>query len=1503
MPSGSLAAAYGNATGGGASPPRTPTTPTTGGSGSLARIVASGNYGQANKGLFSGPAKKPSGGGGGGVLGVLGQTGRFFAHDLPLGLAGTAKGLAELAVAPARLTAEAAGSAASALNLPHAGIELPKGPGGLWHNYAERYAGLPTAMATQEIKALPRVGQALAFGATGGRYGTVDPYIQAYEEGHVPGMVLGDIGAAAVVAAPALGRALGSTGLAAEEAGAAGATEGAAAATPGTGLAGLAQRAGYPNLASGLETAGQVVRSSAPENIKRLTDYTAGRLGVRTPGQFLSESIMGTAENPTPFAESKVGQYFTPQRKTLRELRDEAQLVATQGAREAVQPAIVAERLKLAPDEEAAAIMSVEGANKPLETAYDSGDTELFNRSVENAYGHLPLDQRRTPEQVALEIRYRRGELPTEQAARMDEFVQSVRAVQGPRTERATQGIGQRALPAEQLGSAPLESTITAERQRLEELRAAPTKKLGKLEKKLSRYMEQENLPAGASTRMAMPELRVAEAAAQGAAEGRPVIDTGRMTEPLTGVEPAPPKISVAERVGDIHTAAQEHGAAEAQLHLNEMERVIGGERPAWPSQSKGASLQGERDWITTEGVTPAERARLLREGWFKGAKSGANTVDAFASTVENGLGRGPVSTDEAMSWYLDNIRRIWAARGGSSPGVLQNVADQFSMHPQDVTDILSPAHRGGGVQALRAIEQQLATELPPLRAEYRRLPAEEQAVFEQVLHAYDGFGATDADYLQLVTDFFPHLADPSGLLARLTGRVDMRSLAEYLSTGEMPAFPPQPILRPATGREIQRMGENIGRLRERTSRYVTQARTLRQRISGYDEAIANLPDTVQRTFQDRLAAASDPFVKRAKTIARQAGEKDVATAIDRIVEDLTGAKQRFQIPQRVYEAFDAIKDQLPQESINALDEAFKRNNTRLTKLRSELSDLQLDAMPAPWRPVGVVARRQVDQFLKEAETAFAAGDHDLGAKYVTMAEEIPTSLEQLVATGINPTHLIGGEPGRVRAVVSGGALGTAPARIRSTQQRFEGFSPTTARGLAQSEAADATAALVNPIYDKILPLFGRPARERLTDLGDLSQYNPSDLYELAQSRGYVPLRGKEVTAETPLIPTEIRRELTSWENTKPNGAMQVFDALQGKWKTNVTALSPKWAVGNVLGNLMMAMVHAGTNPLEVLRQINRMREESGGWKELWRNEGLGKGVPARIGQHGLTVGERNILYRIRRDESGKIIVDKAPRTIIGKAAAGNWRLNEFVDNLTRSAVYNSKMRRGATSEVAMKSALRALGDYTKMTPFERTWARRVFPFYAWMRHSNLAMARLPFEHPLRAAWYASLADVFSDPSLSDDERDALIGRAPFLGGSSTLAFANPFPAPSQLPTSGKGIANTLGYSLSPIAKLGSAALFGQEIGRGDITQPAGKTGSLLANPAGLAYYGLGQLPVGRAAQAAIWDPAVYRYQTGEPRPNQRDTGRTRISSILQSLGFPAPDRSTELFLQRQQGG
>jgi hypothetical protein len=113
-------------------------------------------------------------------------------------------------------------------------------------------------IAQREVPAFTQVGTSIAH--TG--QDIIDPsrFAQASKEGTIVSKVLEDIGNAALVSGP-VGKALGTAGTVAGEAGAIGgevAGEAAAqAATRGTGLAGLAARAGAPELAQGLESAGR----------------------------------------------------------------------------------------------------------------------------------------------------------------------------------------------------------------------------------------------------------------------------------------------------------------------------------------------------------------------------------------------------------------------------------------------------------------------------------------------------------------------------------------------------------------------------------------------------------------------------------------------------------------------------------------------------------------------------------------------------------------------------------------------------------------------------------------------------------------------------------------------------------------------------------------------------------------------------------------------------------------------------------------------------------------------------------------------------------------------------------------------------------------------------------------------------------------------------------------------------------------------------------------------
>ena len=94
--------------------------------------------------------------------------------------------------------------------------------------------------------------------------------------------------------------------------------------------------------------------------------------------------------------------------------------------------------------------------------------------------------------------------------------------------------------------------------------------------------------------------------------------------------------------------------------------------------------------------------------------------------------------------------------------------------------------------------------------------------------------------------------------------------------------------------------------------------------------------------------------------------------------------------------------------------------------------------------------------------------------------------------------------------------------------------------------------------------------------------------------------------------------------------------------------------------------------------------------------------------------GSTNEAFDFLRRGVGKENVLK--RAVLGPVRAG-YGVNQFMDNMARSAVYIGKRQKGQSVELATREALRAMGDFTKMNDFERNVIRRVVPFYAWQKH------------------------------------------------------------------------------------------------------------------------------------------------------------------------------------------
>ena len=209
--------------------------------------------------------------------------------------------------------------------------------------------------------------------------------------------------------------------------------------------------------------------------------------------------------------------------------------------------------------------------------------------------------------------------------------------------------------------------------------------------------------------------------------------------------------------------------------------------------------------------------------------------------------------------------------------------------------------------------------------------------------------------------------------------------------------------------------------------------------------------------------------------------------------------------------------------------------------------------------------------------------------------------------------------------------------------------------------------------------------------------------------------------------------------------------------------------------------------------------------KHLWEGGGTFNAMPGRLASHNLTHRERMQARQLGREgragelsrmdrvigrlsdpsyvtdvnqarsaarvaEGGKPIKDNRRRGFASAVEAG-YKANEMVDNLFRSAVFNHQLDMrlpkqdlapGQTRtlsgdaaadvltaiEESTEFALGALGDFSRLTSFERNWVKRAIPFYPWLRHQTRITLRLPFNNPMRGAFLNLVYQSFAD----DDE-------------------------------------------------------------------------------------------------------------------------------------------------------
>jgi hypothetical protein len=511
-----------------------------------------------------------------------------------------------------------------------------------------------------------------------------------------------------------------------------------------------------------------------------------------------------------------------------------------------------------------------------------------------------------------------------------------------------------------------------------------------------------------------------------------------------------------------------------------------------------------------------------------------------------------------------------------------------------------------------------------------------------------------------------------------------------------------------------------------------------------------------------------------------------------------------------------------------------------------------------------------------------------------------------MIEAGIDPTHLTGGR--EATAMSTGTASrgsGLGAQRTRGERRRRTGLRQLGLDAYARVEAETAMKMVTGRRNEIIGDRLGRrvdripEVAQAMQDWADAhnGEVMPTvDAARLVRDAGWVPMEdGTAVGPQTVVVPKAVKVQLQPVSFENPVGRF-VHRGNQ-MWKTWVLPFSPKWVIGNVIGNAIQAAVHAGVGPVELARRMVQLTKHEGGIMEMWRRSGLPDWTPNEIANHGLTFHE----YRILKNGE-----EVAPRTPIGRVANTSYRLNEFVDNMTRSSVYLSKLMDGVPPEAALQTTLRALGDFSNMSSFERRIVREVFPFYAWMRHSITATLRLPITSPTRAAMLLNLSRMYSDPDMQNELLALLGSKVPLSPGS-----AFDFGSVSPLAEVGAGgfplDPRNLVRSMSPIPKVIAGIGLGLDVnnmeglsrppdtagtnawGQKETTSPITRLFSDPRHALGeMAYVATSQAPapVRNLREIILGDEA--RYDTGYQVGDMKKEGYSRLSHVLRGLNLPA---------------
>lgn len=641
------------------------------------------------------------------------------------------------------------------------------------------------------------------------------------------------------------------------------------------------------------------------------------------------------------------------------------------------------------------------------------------------------------------------------------------------------------------------------------------------------------------------------------------------------------------------------------------------------------------------------------------------------------------------------------------------------------------------------------------------------------------------------------------------------------------------------------------------------------------------------------------------RILGKQADEQ--RSAVERAQKRLDAAQSAEAAAKDRFERENQVRGERAQDKrLAQLDRQHAAALDRLAK-EEEAARNSVEAAPPQDRPALLVNQRIKSKMLELAE---AHPEH--AAEFKALADDIETTKAQLDKAGVKTEYFFGGKAEERHVSPAGTAKLQGARRLQSERNRITGTLQRDIKGQTEKYARETLDVLHNEYRGHIHEELGSTVRDELgmAREGRLAgpagrhqpEFNPpgEDLAAALDQRKLVAwdpatgkaLDAKDITPQSAVLDKhvfEAQKKYTAHRD--PNMALRVYDKATGLWKHSVLALSPRWHVGNIVGNAALATLGAGLTPAQIIATNGEARR-------LVKAFEKGGDIPAG----DVASMERLIAAGFHNPDLATV----EGTTKIGRLIGKSYEFNEYVDSVNRTMVYLAKKNEGYSSEAAVQLALKAAGDFTKMTPFERNVVRRVIPFYAWQRHITRLAFSLPVEAPARVAWTLHLADLENrlhpDPGADNPFNE---GTIPLPGGK-RLNVSQFYPIGSSfwLDPTFRGA----GYQFNPVLKAAVAGGTGFNLGKMKPVSAKENAGGFGASPEVLAAKHPGvfaqflaqQFPQVGTARDLLTDNAPVRYDTGQPRKVGKGatkktakptlTGRNQLNTLARLLGIPLPE-------------